>query len=964
MITVQLRQFVHRGSVLASGFLLRWELTGVYEARRRVLPLLRGGARVKTTGDAFIVLLPEPLRVIAEESIGEPLVRHQRILTSLPLDPEEIERLDIPQDSVVFARAGVIHTIPLTALPDEDISAWIDTSDASVAEVVSLGPPPQPPQFIPVKFDAREDLPGVPPAAPELKQLLQEIRQLKDSPSRESRWNLRGAWTSTRALFDSLRQRMRRWGRGRSSSASPAPGRAAGRTRAPGGAAGRISKFLRRLRQILFGRKKQIRTGNAAKAATAQKKNNPVALWLNQALFRMLDMTGLSRLTADRHARYLGRMMQMLQSGDVHEGLRHAIPLSAAQELAAKPRRLFGVLRPRTALQIDPNRPGAAWSIGMGPDIFNYLRNLYQQTFQRLDAQGRTEEAAFVLVELLAQYAEAVSYLEKHGRLKLAAEIAEARSLDPALAIRLWWLAGESQRAIALACRTGEFEAAIRLLSAHHPEEADRLRSVWAQRLADEGKFTAAAEAIWPLKDERYLADRWLNLAIDLGGTSAAVAVARKMARFPQNFSEVLSAAETLLADESAEQVPVRLALIDALLDEEATAESQILARMATRALVRDIQQYVHAIPLPRLRKIVDYSGDAALRADVPALSRLQVIHRSDAPFDAPEIAAHDTGVRSISDIALLPDGRLLLALGEAGMLLLSRTGKTLTFFNQPAHKLVVSDTGSRVIAIAHRGSVCRLTRVDVQARSAAYWCDATITAWCTTFDGSLWIVTHNKDVFLIDTLAKGFDAVWRIPDMDSVIRAVQRSSDRKLFYVVTESPRELTLWTYESSRSVLRYKRGFALSPEPQPDSDGIRSLLLEIQPPLITEEGIIFDKRRVWKIQEPDGLIEPHSEVERVTFYPAQGKNALDGEIVAGDIAFAATGNAQVAVPVFKPDHVDVLVLTPASGKNKRYLRLHGSKSVALRIVEQNLLSADDLGRVLMLDLRTGAVLRDLRT
>lgn len=959
MITVQPRQFVHRGSVLASGFLLRWELTGVHEARQRVLPLLRGGAQVKTTGDAFIVLLPEPLRVIAEESIGEPLVRNQRILTALPLDAEEIEQSGIPQDSVVFARAGELHTVQLTALADEDISSWIDTSEAAVAEVVSLGPPPQPPQFIPVKFDAREDLPGVPPAAPELKQLLQEIRQLKESssPSRKSRWNVSGAWTSTRALFDSLRQRLRRWGRGRTSSTSPARSGTAGGRSLLGIATAQVSTFLRRLRQILFGRtQQQSQVMSHIKSVFRQKKNNRAALWLNQALARMLDMTGLSRLTADRHARYLMRMMQMLQSGDVNEGLRHAIPLSAAQELAANPRRLFGVLRPRAGLQIDPNRPGASWSIGMGPDIFNYLRNLYQQTFQRLDAQGRTEEAAFVLAELLAQYAEAVSYLEKHGRLKLPAEIAEARSLDPALAIRLWWLVGESQRAIALACRTGEFEAAIRLLSAQHPEEADRLRSVWAHRLAGEGKFTAAAEAIWPLKDERYMADRWLGMAIDLGGTAGAVAIAHKIARFPQNFAELLPAAEALLADESAEQVPLRLALIDALLDEEATTESQILARMATRALVRDIQQHVHAIPLPKLRKIVDYSGDAALRADVPALSRLQVIHRSDQAFDALEIAAHDTGVRSISDIALLPDGRLLLALGEAGMLLLSRAGKTLTFFNQPAHKLVVSDSGSRVIAIAHRGSVRRLTRVDVQARSAAYWCDATITNWCSTFDGSIWMVAHNQDVFLIDTLARGFDAVWRIPDMDGVVMAVQRSNDRKFLYVVTETPEELTLWTYESPRCVLRFKRGFELSQEPL-------SLLMETHPPLITEDGMIFYKRRLGKMQQSGPLIDPHSIENRVTFYPAQGKNTLDGDITSGNFAFAATGNVQVAVPVFKPDYVDILVLTPANGTVKLYLRLHGSKSIALRIVEKNLLCADDLGRVLMLDLKTGAVLRNLR-
>ena len=125
-----------------------------------------------------------------------------------------------------------------------------------------------------------------------------------------------------------------------------------------------------------------------------------------------------------------------------------------------------------------------------------------------------------------------------------------------------------------------------------------------------------------------------------------------------------------------------------------------------------------------------------------------------------------------------------------------------------------------------------------------------------------------------------------------------------------------------------------------------------------LITEEGIIFEKATF--LTE----VVPHSvKKERLAFYPARDRNVIDGEIASGNFVLAATGNAQVAVPVFKPDHVDVLVLTPASGAVKRYLRLHGSKSIALRMVGKKLLCADDLGRVLMLDLKTGVVLRDLR-
>jgi hypothetical protein len=145
-------------------------------------------------------------------------------------------------------------------------------------------------------------------------------------------------------------------------------------------------------------------------------------------------------------------------------------------------------------------------------------------------------------------------------------------------------------------------------------------------------------------------------------------------------------------------------------------------------------------------------------------------------PTAAVEIAAHDAGRHFVTDLALLPDGRLLLALGEAGLLFLSRDGRPIAQLNQPAHKLVVSDGGSRVIGIASRDSVSRLVRIDVVERTASYWCDTTISTYTDNFDGSVRCVANGEDVFLIDTLAQGFEALWRIPDLGGSVRAMQRN--------------------------------------------------------------------------------------------------------------------------------------------------------------------------------------------
>src|SRR5262249_49239948 len=165
------RHCVNRGSILASGFIIRWDLMGMKDARRRVLSLWQSGLRVKKTDAAFIVLLPSPVRVVADQALGEALLRHERWLVALPLQKAEVERLLLPGESVVFAQAGKIRHVPIAGLPDEDIAQWINTEAAWSPEVASLGAPPEALAFHRPQFDSR-DIPGVPPASSELKSLL------------------------------------------------------------------------------------------------------------------------------------------------------------------------------------------------------------------------------------------------------------------------------------------------------------------------------------------------------------------------------------------------------------------------------------------------------------------------------------------------------------------------------------------------------------------------------------------------------------------------------------------------------------------------------------------------------------------------------------------------------------------------------------------------------------------------
>jgi hypothetical protein len=923
MIALSPRHFVNRGSVLASGFIIPWGIMGVNRARDRVLDLWQPGLRLKKTDCAFIVLLPAPVRVIAEQAIGDPLVRHERWLIALPL--KEVANLSLPSDSVVFAKTGRIQSIPLTGLADEDITQWIDTEFAGVATVISLGAPPEELAFQAPEFDSR-NMQGVPPASTELQGLLAELRQPH-------------LWEGA--------------GRGE-------PGVDRGLV-SLGGA---LKRLLLYVRGLSFRRKPSSRTGTKVLENRTREadKRSPVWLWIERNTNRFLNLSRFSRLLGLRHARYLARMVAMMQSGDIDEGLRHAIPLADATKIANRKWSWFGVPRRRSSLSIDPLRASAQSTWALDGQFYTYLRNLYRQAFQRLEAQGRVEEAAFVLTELLASHAEAVSFLERHGRLRLAAEIAEARKLSPAMVIRLWWLAKEPKRAMVLAIRTGEFEGAINHLSGSHPEEADKLRVFWAERLALSGKYVAAAEAIWPVKQGRRLASRWFTQAIELGGTAGGIAMARKAARFPESLSDVFAQIENLLADETAESARGRRAFAESLRQEARTPESKALARLAVRSVVRDVQQGIVEFTPAQLRHLLDYAGDACLRADVPPVQALKPNPESVVPAAVVEIAAHDVGSHFVTDLTLLPDGRLLLALGEAGLLFLSPDGKAITQLNQPVHKLVVSDDGSRAIGIAPRDSVSRLVRIDVVARTASYWCDTTISAYTDNFDGSVWCVANGEDVFLIDTLAQGFEALWRIPDLGGNVRAMQRNRKEHRLFVVTENPKQLILWTFDQPSCTLRSKQEFnaELSQIPPLAPHAISQTVLVRQAVAISEAGDICEQ---FTARSPDQDHDPTMVCQITTHPSAGGRQTHRSGMMSGSLRHASSQDFWMAIPVWQENNIEVFLLDTRSGTGQLRFRMQGAKQIALRFAESVLLCADDQGRVLALNVRTNKSTRDLR-
>ena len=192
-------------------------------------------------------------------------------------------------------------------------------------------------------------------------------------------------------------------------------------------------------------------------------------------------------------------------------------------------------------------------------------------------------------------------------------------------------------------------------------------------------------------------------------------------------------------------------------------------------------------------------------------------------------VPLHDTGAIEVFDAALLPDGKMVLALGELGVRLVSAAGKTIVHLAEPAHRLVLSDHGDRVLALARRGDVWRIARVDLRARRAESWVDARLRSFAATFDGATWVVGQGSRVHVIDVLDQQWgalcsvelaaDHIERKQDSLALIEAsrcelrvlnlpsLQVQARRE----IPESERELAHWSASALGQVAAWRAGAA---------------------------------------------------------------------------------------------------------------------------------------------------------
>lgn len=909
-------RLAHRGTLTASGIALDAERPE--RAARHVLDAWCVGCEVIDLGTRWALRWPTPRVVRADSLPGAPLVPLRgadgaTLLSAIPLQRREIDALfaqGARAGDLVLARGGVASTHSLAGAPRIDPATWIDPGPIELApSATALGDPPRPI--------------GAPGAA---------------GPP----------WFSDvtgRAVATALHDAIAAEGAGEATPAMPWWMRAVSW----------LSSLLTARDAVKRVSARRELPDSATEPALAVA---PARSWFDRLQSRVASSlwgARLERFLGERQARYLNDMVSMFEEGDLGEALRRAIPLGGSDPDAAERPLSWGIPSPRSRLDIEL-APSTSRTAASPPDLHERLKAVYRRAAEQLDGEGRADEAAFVLAELLREPEAAVSLLERHGRFEAAAALADRAKMSPTVRVRQWLRAGDSGRAFALARRYRCYEAAATLLDAVDPARATWLRAEHARHLARTGDLASAVRAGGRVEAMRGEVVGWMDELIARGGVEGARALPGRVLADEGSFEFVRSRVLALCAaDESRD---ARFALARSLDDAAKLRPSEALetlARPLIRALVRDAALSGDPAEGALVSQLAQRGADRALAVDLPrwptfVRERLDAMRAtpSATPRGAVRIDPDDRGLRAVEDLALLPDGRVLLAMGESGAELWSRAGRMVHRFDEPCARLVISPHGGRALALATRGWTTRVARIELDARRAAWWADLRLEAWADQFDGDAWLVAQDGRVIELDAAdpaAPALRVLAESPAAQGVTAravALQRGGDTLAALGWQEdrsrgdSHSTHHAWTLSTGAQLVARALDTLQGETPCPTISAV-----DASASLVVRADPVSDT--TWSLT----VISP-TRRERL---PLDGE-ALSLSARGGWICALTRDDAGVTATLYNPSLVAV----------SRLLLTRATHAVA-RIQDRSLLVADELGRVRVIELSHGATTLDIR-
>ncbi|MFJ5122547.1 bpX6 domain-containing protein [Kitasatospora sp. NPDC088548] len=764
-----------RATVDATGFVLDVPLIGAAEAAGRVLAHWQDGADLRGLPDGrWLLVLPEPVGTRADRAPGLPLLGRDGALVAVGTNGAQAAA-----GQLLLTTAGLMDRHQIAVLAKLRPADWLDPAGLTLHRLGPVGAPAAPEPVL----DDRPRRPaadlrtaaGIGPRSERARRLTAPAGR-----GRPRRW-----WSRRPTAPGARGDRPRRWW---SLPRLPAP---VGRAVAVAGlallfvlvglpllaglvrlVAGRGLHPSTLLTGLLIGAAFALRRrapGTASEASApgaAEGRRNPGPSWrsrLGGLLARLALRTPAARLVRGRHARYLRELTRAFEQRRWEDALRDAVRLSGQSPEAERawlslglPRRFAGPLRPTP----DAGGRAAAVSPLSGPTVHELLADLYRKAAEGLEREGRIDEAAFVLADLLDAPAEAVALLDRHGRGAQAAELAEGRELAADLVVRLWWRAGDRDRAVRTAYRRGAFATAVERLTATDPQSARELRAAWAEHRRAAGDRLGAVEAAWPDETLRPTVAADLRDAVALGGPARGRALAHLLALGAGEATRTLALA--VLDGDGHPDTTGRPALAAALagLPGADRAADRELATAAARAVVRD-GGFGGSLDHRTGRALFD---GLVKRADPLAAADLPRPRRSARPTGAgwAATAADRPGTLPVLDAALLDSGSLLVACGQAGVRLLGPDGRTRARWDVPADQLVLADHGGTALLVARYGEVAEVSRLDLATRAVRRWTALRVRQIVPSYDGRQLITVDADGIAVLDTLARRPTVVWR----------------------------------------------------------------------------------------------------------------------------------------------------------------------------------------------------------
>ena len=494
--------------------------------------------------------------------------------------------------------------------------------------------------------------------------------------------------------------------------------------------------------------------GSSSGTAAVYAPPGPLARWAAATMDRMRGL-----LSPDHNQRYLKTMVQLFEGGDLHEALRYGIPLSQLPDPVAQQR--FAWLRPRTKLSIlPPSMSGGSAQIPVTPTGEAYLKELYRQAAQRLVAADRIEEAVFVFAQLLGDDDTALKLLEEHDMLGLAARLAEARNKAPETRIRLWFLAGDVEQALSVARRTGGWSQAYQELLKRNPARAQDWRWEWGLHLVRGNCHAAAIQLLWPDRAARPEVREWVAPALEAGGWEAGLVLALCLDVSdggPLSPSTLRQTVREWVAEDDPALQPRLSGLMVGLAGQRDTEPNALVAEVSD-SLVRAALKR-RTLNHQTFQSLVKRCGDPLLKADLPSYPGLV-----PSPDRLWTELLEGRGAAPIFDAALMPDGRLLCAMGEAGLLVLSRAGRRIALLPVPTERIVVPTAGDRYLLICPRGAEQRLAWLEGGSLKTWVWATVRLSNFCTEHNGDYWLVVVDSALFQIDVRSTQWRCLWKVP--------------------------------------------------------------------------------------------------------------------------------------------------------------------------------------------------------